>query len=141
MSDLVISVEWVPVGSMTIPRDTPPAKAIYEVEEELLKGAFKLYPKLKAFYEVRADKTDVFEYGHCLKGEEKRLVSSRPLTSDSSLPRRANRHREENYFPGKELPHQLARKAHQPNRHDCAEEQGSDAEAVIAPGIAVYVTN
>lgn len=53
---------------MTIPRDTPPGKAIYEVEEELLKGAFKLYPKLKAFYDVRTDKTDVFEYGHCLKG-------------------------------------------------------------------------
>lgn len=59
--------EWVPVGSMTIPRDTTVAKAVFEVEEELLKGAFKLYPKLKAFWDVRADKVGVFEYGQCLK--------------------------------------------------------------------------
>ena len=30
--------EWTPVGSMTIPRDTGVAKAIFEVEDELLKG-------------------------------------------------------------------------------------------------------
>ena len=59
--------EWVPVGSMTIPRDTGVAKAVFEVEQELLKGAFKLYPKLKAFYDVRANKEGVFEYGSCLK--------------------------------------------------------------------------
>jgi hypothetical protein len=59
--------EWVPVGSMTIPRDTSVAKAVFEVEQELLKGAFKLYPKLKAFYDVRAEKDGVFEYGSCLK--------------------------------------------------------------------------
>ena len=41
--------EWVPVGSMTIPRDTPVPKAVYEVEGELLKGTYKLYPKLKAY--------------------------------------------------------------------------------------------
>ena len=45
-------VEWVPVGSMTIPRDTKISKAVFEVEDELLKGTFKLYPKLKAFYDV-----------------------------------------------------------------------------------------
>lgn len=32
-----------------------------------MKGTFKLYPKLKAFYELRADKTSVFQYGYCLK--------------------------------------------------------------------------
>lgn len=54
---------------MTIPRDTPVGKAIFEVEAELLKGAFKLYPKLKAFYDVRGEnKEGMFEYGHCLKG-------------------------------------------------------------------------
>ena len=60
---------WVPVGSMTIPRDTQPVFAIYEVEQELLKGTFKLYPKLKAFYDVRkeADKASTFEYGYVLK--------------------------------------------------------------------------
>lgn len=90
---------WVPVGSMTIPRDTSPVQAIYEVrpavyvyvmlvrcvarsplradtslparqvEADLLKGTFKLYPKLKAFYDVRkeADKASTFEYGYVLK--------------------------------------------------------------------------
>ena len=59
--------EWVPVGSMTIPRDTKVSKAVFEVEDELLKGSFKLYPKLKAFYDVRSDKVGIFEYGFCLK--------------------------------------------------------------------------
>jgi len=61
--------EWVPVGSMTIPRDVPVARAVYEVESELLQGTFKLYPKMKAFYDVRKeeDKANCFEYGHCLK--------------------------------------------------------------------------
>ena len=52
---------------MTIPRDTKVSKAVFEVEEELLKGTFKLYPKLKAFYDVRVDKEGIFEYGYCLK--------------------------------------------------------------------------
>eukprot|EP01038_Epipyxis_sp_PR26KG_P009618 gene9618-12952_t len=59
--------EWVPVGSMTIPRDVKPSKAVYDVESELLKGTFKLYPKLKLFYEISNDKSVAFEYGYCLK--------------------------------------------------------------------------
>eukprot|EP01041_Mallomonas_annulata_P014903 gene14903-31643_t len=61
--------EWIPAGSMTIPRDTPPSKAIFDVEKDLLFGSFKLYPKLKAFYDVRAeaDKSSTFEYGYVLK--------------------------------------------------------------------------
>ena len=61
--------EWVPVGSMTIPRDTPVGKAIYDVEGELLKGTFKLYPKLKAFSDVRSekDRKNMWEYGTTLK--------------------------------------------------------------------------
>ena len=61
--------EWVPVGSMTIPRDTPVGKAVYDVEGELLKGTFKLYPKLKAFSDVRSeeDRKTMWEYGHTLK--------------------------------------------------------------------------
>lgn len=59
--------EWVPVGSMTIPRDTKVAKAVFEVEQELLKGTFKLYPKLKKFYDIRQGKEGIFEYGYCLK--------------------------------------------------------------------------
>jgi hypothetical protein len=59
--------EWVPVGSMTIPRDTKVSKAVYEVEAELLKGTFKLYPKLKAFSDTRNGKEGLFEYGYCMK--------------------------------------------------------------------------
>lgn len=61
--------EWLPVGSMTIPRDQKVSHAVYEVEEELLKGAFKLFPKLRAFHRQRLDngEKEVFEYGYCLK--------------------------------------------------------------------------
>lgn len=73
--------DWVPVGSMTIPRDTPVSKAVFEVESELLKGTFKLYPKLRNYYDSKKrdagestskDSTtlsgnDVFEYGYILK--------------------------------------------------------------------------
>lgn len=49
-------------------RDVKVSKAIYDVEEELLKGTFKLYPKLKAYAELRKDKTEpAFEYGYVLK--------------------------------------------------------------------------
>lgn len=48
--------EWIPVGSMTIPRDVSIAKAVYEVEEELLKGTFKIYPQMKKFYEEKKQK-------------------------------------------------------------------------------------
>ena len=51
----------------TIPRDVTVSFAVFETEEELLKGAFKLYPKLKAFWDVRKEKTGIFEYGQCLK--------------------------------------------------------------------------
>jgi len=62
-------VEWVPVGSMTIPRDTKISKAVYDVEKELLTGTFKLYPKLKVFYELRnaESRDNMFQYGYCLK--------------------------------------------------------------------------
>lgn len=49
------------------------SKAVFEVEQELLKGAFKLYPKLRAFYELQggaaaqSDTKSTFEYGSCLK--------------------------------------------------------------------------
>ena len=56
--------EWVPVGSMTIPRDTSVPKAVFEVEGELLKGTYKLYPKLKAYSDVRSEdqRKTMFEY-------------------------------------------------------------------------------
>lgn len=62
-------VEWVPVGSMTIPRDVKVSKAVYEVEAELLKGTFKLFPKLKLYYQTKSEETkaNAFEYGYILK--------------------------------------------------------------------------
>ena len=59
--------EWVPVGSMTIPRDVTVSKAILEVEPQLLRGTFKIFPKLKAYAEFRKDKENIFQYGYCLK--------------------------------------------------------------------------
>jgi hypothetical protein len=53
---------------MTIPRNVKVEKAVFEVEGELLKGTFKLYPKLKAFSTNRGgDPATLFEYGFTLK--------------------------------------------------------------------------
>eukprot|EP01031_Cornospumella_fuschlensis_P026330 gene26330-31807_t len=62
--------EWLPVGSMTVPRTSSVDTAIFEVESELLQGTFKLYPKLRPLYEDKTRKeaqAAVFEYGYCLK--------------------------------------------------------------------------
>ena len=43
--------EWMPVGGLAVPRsnsvDTAVSMAIYNNEDELLKGAYRSYPKLK----------------------------------------------------------------------------------------------
>ena len=80
--------EWVPVGSMTIPRDTKVSKAVFEVESELLKGTFKLYPKLKAFSDTRNNKEDLFEYGYCMKAfpDEPIVV----IKKEDSIPQSGN---------------------------------------------------
>ena len=62
---------------MTIPRSTPQATAIYDAESELLKGAYKLYPKLKAFADARSSNKSaekLYEYGYCLKGKYDRIL-------------------------------------------------------------------
>ena len=65
--------EWVAVGPMTIPRNVNIASAVYEVEQEILNGTFKLYPKLKTYFQMQramaqGKSTDeIFEYGYCLK--------------------------------------------------------------------------
>jgi hypothetical protein len=78
--------EWLPVGSMTVPRDRSVSVAVFEVEEELLKGAFKLYPKLKAFREFRKDKGNLFEYGYVLKAfpDEPIVVAKRESPAEQS---------------------------------------------------------
>ena len=82
------ATDWVPVGSMTIPRDTKVGKAVYEVEDELLKGTLRIFPKLKAYYETRKDKGDCFEYGWCLKAfpdEEIRLVEKEAIQEETGF--------------------------------------------------------
>lgn len=48
---------WLPVGSLAVPRSSQIANAIYEAEDDLLQGAFKLYPNMQN--EERSN----FEYG------------------------------------------------------------------------------
>jgi hypothetical protein len=56
--------EWYLVGGIAVPRssseDTAVSMAIFQNEDELLKGAYKFYPKLKM-------STDKFEYGYKLR--------------------------------------------------------------------------
>ena len=56
--------EWMPVGGLAVPRsnsvDTAVSMAIFNNEDELLKGAFRAFPKLKT-------STDKFEYGYRLR--------------------------------------------------------------------------
>lgn len=82
--------EWIPVGSMTIPRDTPVARAVFEVEKELLEGTFKLYPKMKAFYDVRSDedKETTFEYGFCLKAFPDEVIEI--INREDAQPKQGN---------------------------------------------------
>ena len=83
--------EWVPVGSMTISRETSVAKAVFEVEAELLAGTFKLYPKLKLFYDQQSmaePTTEVFQYGYCLKAfpdEEIRVIEKEETKKNSNF--------------------------------------------------------
>ena len=56
--------EWMPVGGLAVPRsnsvDTAVSMAIFNNEDELLKGAFRRFPKLKT-------SKDKFEYGYRLR--------------------------------------------------------------------------
>lgn len=56
--------EWYLVGGIAVPRssseDAAVSMAIFQNEDELLKGAYKFYPKLKT-------STDKFEYGYKLR--------------------------------------------------------------------------
>jgi len=78
--------EWMAFGSMAVPRssseDQAVSMAIFNNEDDLLKGAFKIYPKLKV-------STEKFEYGYRLQefpddpikvaSEEKTQVSDNPI--------------------------------------------------------------
>ena len=51
---------WFPVGAIAVSRSNQINKAVFEQEEELLKGAFRLFPKLRKH-------KNQLEYGYRLK--------------------------------------------------------------------------
>lgn len=51
---------WFPVGSMSVSRSSQINRAMFEREEDLLKGAFRLFPKLRKHQ-------NHLEYGYRLK--------------------------------------------------------------------------
>jgi hypothetical protein len=52
--------QWFPAGSMTVNRSSQIDQALFQQEEELLKGVFRLFPKLRKHQSE-------LEYGHRLK--------------------------------------------------------------------------
>jgi hypothetical protein len=64
---------WVPAGSMTVDRSDKIALAIYQQEEELVKGVLRLYPKMRQYQ-------GQLEYGYRLKqfNDEAIAVASPP---------------------------------------------------------------
>merc|ERR1712113_693710 len=77
--------DWLPVGGIAVPRsgseDAAVSMAIFNNEDELLKGAFRNYPKLK----VSEDK---FEYGYRLKEfpDDEFKLATEDATKQSSNP-------------------------------------------------------
>ncbi|MBD2102791.1 HHL1-like protein [Leptolyngbya sp. FACHB-261] len=65
---------WFPAGSMAVSRSSAIDQAIFENEEELRKGAFRLFPALRK-------KQDSLEYGYRLKQfpDEPIQVAVRPI--------------------------------------------------------------
>ncbi|BAU10801.1 hypothetical protein LEP3755_12930 [Leptolyngbya sp. NIES-3755] len=53
-------LQWFPIGAIAVKRSTQINAAIFANEEELLKGAFRLFPKLR-------QERDSLEYGYRLK--------------------------------------------------------------------------
>ncbi|CEM11905.1 unnamed protein product [Vitrella brassicaformis CCMP3155] len=68
---------WVPVGSMAVPRKMKIDDVIYKEEEQMKKGLFKLYPKLKESPEGGEAE---FEYGYNLRAypDEPVKVAKKP---------------------------------------------------------------
>jgi hypothetical protein len=64
---------WLPAGSMTVNRSSLINQAVFEQEEELLKGVFRLFPKLRKHQ-------GQLEYGYRLKEfkDEPIQVATRP---------------------------------------------------------------
>ena len=67
---------WLPVGSLSVPRSSQVAKAIFDAEEDLLQGANRLYPNMQK------ESLDNIEYGFQLKEfpDEDIRLAERPVT-------------------------------------------------------------
>lgn len=55
------AMPWLPVGSLAVPRSSQVSKAIFDAEDDLLLGAYRLYPNMK-----KEEKENI-EYGYQLK--------------------------------------------------------------------------
>lgn len=68
---------WLPVGSMTIPRSSKVEQALFDNEENLIKGALRLFPK--------TDFTGGVEYGYNLKAypDEPIKIAERPQANSN----------------------------------------------------------
>ena len=64
---------WFPVGAIAVSRSNQINKAVFEQEEELLKGAFRVFPKLRKH-------KNQMEYGYRLKeyNDEPIVLAVRP---------------------------------------------------------------
>ena len=77
--------DWMPVGGLAVPRsnsvDTAVSMAIFQNEDELLKGAFRAFPRLKT-------STDKFEYGFRLRAfpDDEIKIASQDKTKESTNP-------------------------------------------------------
>lgn len=71
---------WFPAGSMTVNRSSQINQALFQQEEELLKGVFRLFPKL------RKNQSEL-EYGYRLKefNDEPITVAIRPKATAGNL--------------------------------------------------------
>jgi Family of unknown function (DUF6523) len=65
---------WLPAGSLAVERSSQIDGAIFQQEEELKKGALRLYPKLNKF-------GDRFEYGYQMRefADEEIKLAVRPI--------------------------------------------------------------
>ncbi|HBB36275.1 MAG TPA: hypothetical protein DDZ80_07895 [Cyanobacteria bacterium UBA8803] len=71
---------WLPAGSMTVNRSSAINQALFQQEEELLKGVFRLFPKLR-------QNQSQLEYGYRLKEfkDEPIVVATRPKATTANL--------------------------------------------------------
>lgn len=66
---------WLPAGSLSVPRSSQVSSAIFDAEEDLLQGIYRLYPNMKK------EPLDNIEYGFQLKQftDEEIRTAERPV--------------------------------------------------------------